>query len=266
MDYRESGRLEFLSSLALDDANKWLSWSSWQSYWRFNLKGRVFPAWIDYQATYLVLTCYQAVISLFVSREVFLRMTQNPYYRALAMASVPSSLAFGSNDPLLFGADMWAVTLWSNLLFTCASITVRQGLLYYSFQNRQLWTGNHSIATTTSTTTTTNGQNTDVDNDEVRPSEEDAESVFAAASWKLVYTKGRRYFLSAIGAGVGSMIWPGWGTLIGMGVGDSYGQFFTCSTTTTFTVDAIAESLRCPSATKATRCRVQFLSQQPSRQ
>jgi hypothetical protein len=230
INYRESGRFEFLSSLALDDASKWLSWSSWLSYWRHNLKGRAFPALVEYQATDLVLRFYQAVISLFVSREVLFRMIQNPIYRALAMASVPPSLAFGSKDLLLLGADMWAVTMWSNLLFFCANITVRQGLLFYSFHNRRLRTGNQATPMATSTTATTNGQNINVENADVRPSssrssEEDVESVIAAASWKLVYTKSRRYFLSAIGAGVGSMIWPGWGTLIGMGVGDSYGQF-----------------------------------------
>jgi hypothetical protein len=227
INYRESGRFEFLSSLALDDASKWLSWSSWLSYWRHNLKGRVFPAWIEYQATDLVLTCYQGVISLFVSPEVFLRMTQNPIYRAFVMASVPPSLAVGSKDPLLLGADMWAVAMWSNLLFFCANITVRQGLLYYSFHNRRLWTGSQVIPMATSTTATTNGQNNGLVNGERHPSSSSSseEDAFAAASWKLVYTKSRRYFLSAIGAGVGSMIWPGWGTLIGMGVGDSYGQY-----------------------------------------
>ena len=111
-------------------------------------------------------------------------------------------------DPLHVAAEVWAVTMWSNLLFFCAHATVGQTLLYYAHRERlsrrryMLEDGNDSGDSNT----------------------EDANNTFVAASWTLHYSTVRGYLYTALGAGLGSMVWPGWGTLVGVGFGDAYGQ------------------------------------------
>ncbi|KAG7352331.1 hypothetical protein IV203_008379 [Nitzschia inconspicua] len=55
-------------------------------------------------------------------------------------------------------------------------------------------------------------------------SQHEADRMLKVSSWRLITTMVRRHYSSALGSGIGSIIWPGAGTLIGMGIGDGIAE------------------------------------------
>lgn len=163
------------------------SWVEWRLYWN-RFKHRTWPAIFEYQTTISIMYFFQAVLNLFVSKETINRLTQHPYHRAQAVAK-------RETDPVTVGTDSVVTALWGNLLFFSASFTLGQLIVIYNYNRNK-----------------------------VRKTNEEACRIFLLSTWKLVWTISRRFYFSALGAGLGSMVWPGLGTIIGMGLGDGIAE------------------------------------------
>jgi hypothetical protein len=177
----------------------WLSlssWLEWQNYWK-ELKQRLLPFVLQYQATVSLMYFLQGFVSVFVSQETFYRLTQHPHHRALAVASRDS-------DRLSVGMEVWIVSLWANLLFFASSYCVSQIGLWYNYNQKTNPRANLGLS----------GNRHMVISMEA----------FVSSSWNLLYTRCRRYYYSSLGAGLASIFWPGWGTMLGIGLGDGWAE------------------------------------------
>lgn len=93
--------------------------------------------------------------------------------------------------------DSFVTCLWSNALFFSASYLFGQGIILYNYQ-RNVMTQ--------------------------RTAQHEADRMMKLSSWRLLTTMIRRYYSSALGAGIGSTLWPGMGTILGMGIGDGIAE------------------------------------------
>lgn len=156
---------------------------------------RVLPSVLKYQATLLTMSFYEAILSLFASKVAFYQLTQHPYYRARFLASSDS-------DRLSVGMKALTMSLWSNFLFYLASLTVNQVSLYYTYRKEYKWALIRRDGA----------------------AKERSTSHWVQSSWELLRKHSTRYCGSAFGAAVGSALWPGWGTLFGIGMGDEWAE------------------------------------------
>jgi hypothetical protein len=131
----------------------------------------------------------QAVIGKMLSKETILRMMQHPYHRALSMSKL-------SRDRVEVGTDSFMTCLWSNASFFAASYIFGQAVIIYNYHRSLVR----------------------------RTAHHEADRMMKWSSWRLMTTMIRRYYTSALGAGIGSTIWPGVGTIIGMGIGDGIAE------------------------------------------
>jgi hypothetical protein len=168
----------------------------------------VWPAVFEYQSTLSVMYFLQALLSMFVSQPTLYKLTQHPYHRAIVVASSSRNTNNNCNntvDRFAVASDSFFTCLWSNLLFFSASYVFGQLLALYNYHRNLLRQQQHSPHNN-------NNNNTE------------AERILIKSSWRLGCTILRRYYTSSLGAGIGSMVWPGVGTIVGMGVGDGIGE------------------------------------------
>ena len=167
------------------------------------------PSWMRYYSTISLVAFYEAMIRIFLSEELQLQLAQNPCRRAIVLSTVSSYEDRMAFDPLHIGAEVWAVAMWSNLLYFCAQATIGQLILYNAHRQRMSRRKRYSIEIGS------RGNDRET---------EEGQKILVTASWKFQYSTTRSYFFSALGAGLGSMIWPGWGTLVGIGFGHRWHQ------------------------------------------
>jgi hypothetical protein len=139
--------------------------------------------------TLCVMYFLQALMGKLASKETNLRMMQHPYHRALAVSK-------SSRDHVEVGTDSFITCLWSNASFFMASYVIGQAVIFYNYhRNVVRGTARH-----------------------------EADRMMTRSSWRLMTTMIRRHYTSALGAWIGSTIWPGVGTIIGMGIGDGVAE------------------------------------------
>lgn len=167
---------------------------AWKLYW-IELKQRVLPSLMKYQATLLFMHFFKGFLSTLISKENLLRLNQHPPRRAVAIAERES-------DRLLVGVEVFVATLWANTLFFAANYTVQQiGALFNFYTRCRLANSRGS-----------------------QFCDREDTAHLANTSWGLLASNARRYVYSALGAGLGSIVWPGWGTLLGIGMGDEWAK------------------------------------------
>ena len=167
---------------------------AWKLYW-IELKQRVLPPLMKYQATLLFMHFFQEILKTLVSKETLLRLNQHPPHRALAISERES-------DRLLVGMEVFVASIWANTLFFAASYMVGQvGALYNYYRRRMIAVSRGSEF---------------CDRDDV--------ALLANTSWGLFYLNVRRHLYSSIGAGTGSIRWPGLGTWLCTGIGDEWAR------------------------------------------
>ncbi|KAL3907809.1 MAG: hypothetical protein SGARI_003357 [Bacillariaceae sp.] len=135
----------------------------------------------------------QVLAGMVVSEKTMQRLTQHPYQRALVVAQSTKS------SRVDVGWDSFVTCLWCNALFFSANFLfggLMIGLNYRAYQDRQMRV----------------------------PTSSDPYRYVVTQSWRLVTTTIQRYYFSAVGAMCGSMLMPGAGTLLGMGIGDGVGE------------------------------------------
>ena len=169
---------------------------AWKLYY-VELKQRLLTPWMKYEATWMFVYSFQRFLENGVSHETMLLLNQHPPRRAMAIAERDSDL-------LQRGFDVFVANIWGNVIFFMANYAVDQiGVLYGYFKNKRVLEQEQSYQV----------QNPDQD-------EQDLVHL-VNTSWSLLVVNSRRLFYSAAGAGLGSIMFdPGWGTLVGLGIGD----------------------------------------------
>ncbi|KAG7366415.1 hypothetical protein IV203_029085 [Nitzschia inconspicua] len=170
------------------DADSLFNTMEWKLYWQ-RFKARVWPAIYEYHFTLSIMYFLQAVMGRLVSKETMLRIMQHPYHRAIAVSK-------SSKDRIEVGTESFITCLWSNAMFFSASYIFGQTMILYNY-HRSLIRGT---------------------------AQHEADRMLKVSSWRLITTMVRRYYSSALGSGIGSIIWPGAGTMIGMGIGDGIAE------------------------------------------
>lgn len=168
---------------------------AWKLYW-IEVKQRVLPPLVKYQATMLLLQLLQHALTSLVSGDTLLKMNQHPPRRA-------RSIAERESDRILVGTEVFVASLWANLLFYGTNWMVSQIACLYDFYFRQRLLARRRGS--------------------VYCDKEDI-VYLANDSWAILVSNGRRYLYSSLGAGLGSIILPGWGTLVGTGMGDEWSK------------------------------------------
>jgi hypothetical protein len=171
-----------------------LSWKEWKTYWA-EVKERVMPIVLEHQASVLLLYCFKELITLFASKETCCRLTQHPFYRSRA-------ISFRESDRLTAGMEMIAVSLWANLLFFASNYYVGRLRALYNIKRKR--------------------DNTQQQQQNRGALDERSMALFWTSSWRSSSKTCRRYVCASLGGGLGSMLWSGWGTMVGLGAGDAW--------------------------------------------
>jgi hypothetical protein len=176
-----------------------LSWIEWKKYWA-EVKERVLPMVLEHQASVLLLYCFKECIALLASKETCCRLTQHPFYRSKAISS-------REPDRLTAGMEMIAVSLWANLFFFASNYYVGRLCALYNMKTKK---------------NTQNQQNQPNNNNRMIGMDERSMALFWASSWRSLNKTCRRYTSASLGGGLGSMLWSGWGTMLGLAAGDAW--------------------------------------------
>lgn len=128
---------------------------------------------------------------------------------------------------------MTETTFWANLLTFCADYSLHQALLCYGYYKYYQYQRQKRLDANTADTTSVevdwgDGVVDDIDVDDVsKPSSgggmgnKELVENFALNSIRLGTNRTLGLVCSAIGGGIGSIIWPGWGTIVVSAIGDN---------------------------------------------
>lgn len=179
-------------------------WDDWKAYGR-RLWHRLMPVVYEYNQTITLVRLFQSLMGLFASHDTMIKVTQNPFHRAIFKAASSGHHGHDSKRPdrLIVGTDSFVTCLWANATFFLSVYASGQFFVWYNYRQSR----NHRSTQSSSSNTPT-----------------EVNRRFWTSSWRMLSTTFRRYYTSAVGAGLGSMVWPGWGTLIGMGLGDGIAE------------------------------------------
>jgi hypothetical protein len=120
------------------------------------------------------------------------------------------AIAERESDRLQLGVDVFVASIWANVIFLMANYTVDQIGALYDYYHKQVLALSRQV------------QNLEQDEQDL--------VVLVNTSWNLMVVNTRRLLYSAAGASLGSMLmWPGWGTLLGLGMGDEWARNQTTS-------------------------------------
>ena len=170
---------------------------AWKLYY-LELKQRIMTPWMKYQATWMFVHVLQRLLNDRVSHQTLLRLNQHPPRRAMAIAERES-------DRLQLGVDVFVASIWANVIFLMANYTVDQIGALYDYYHKQVLARSRQV------------QNLEQDEQDL--------VVLVNTSWNLMVVNTRRLLYSAAGASLGSMLMrPGWGTLLGLGMGDEWAR------------------------------------------
>jgi hypothetical protein len=177
-----------------------------------------------YHAVTLILRTYEFLASKAVNLKQLDMLTTDPFAISKRMATklkeqnpLDKPNPNSNNEKLTTMLSMTQTTLWANLLPFFADYSLHQGLLcygyytYYSFQRQKRITAS--------------AETSPADPDEQETFEEAEQkaaleernllvSDLAEKSSKLAANRCLGWYCSAVGSGIGSVVWPGWGTIV----------------------------------------------------
>lgn len=185
---------------------------------------------VKYHAVTLILRFYELVASKVVDKYRLNKLTMDPFVMSRRIASriesrspIAGKVETVRDHKIYVVGNMTSTTLWANLLPFCADYSLHQALLcygylkYYNFQRqRRLLAANPSDCDETDESTA-NGASASV------LITEDDKKLAKDLGWKslrLVTSRKVGWIFSSVGAGVGAVVWPGWGTIVFSALGD----------------------------------------------
>jgi hypothetical protein len=175
----------------------------WEKRWRL-FPQKFLTAFSKYHATTLVLRLYEWIAAHLVSEQRLDMLTMDYFAASRTLATKEEA-----KDHPIYAANRIAITtFWANLLFTLSDCTVHQALLCYAYyvynkrkQQRRKDGGGGAA-------------------DRKVGDDRALVTSFVHRSGQLFASRGFGLICSAIGAGVGTMVRPGWGTLMVSSLGE----------------------------------------------
>ena len=182
-------------------------------------------AFTKYHAVTIILRLYEYIADKLVLRgdlQLMDKITMDPFQMSkrisLKIESKPNCTETVRDYPIHVGTTMTSTTFYANLLSFCADYSLHQGLLcygYYKYYNYQR-TKRLDIATSDLDSFGNSNFITNITEDDKILAKD-----LGMKSSKLLSNRGLGLICNAIGGGIGSIIWPGWGTIIFSSLGDS---------------------------------------------
>jgi hypothetical protein len=173
--------------------------SSLQREWHRRIDGiqhRILLAFVKYHAVVFLMRTYEKIAEKQVSDDRLDKLTRDPFDAAKRKEGA-------SMDAML--SDMFSTCLNANIIYYLADYSVHQIILLYGYAIYVRRRRNQIEA-----------------DPNVKPIHSGA---FALSLLKksalLAFTRGFGCLSSAVGGSLGSVVWPGWGTLCGINLGDS---------------------------------------------
>ena len=186
-------------------------------------------AFTKYHAVTIILRLYEYIADKLVLRgdlQLMDKITMDPFQMSkrisLKIESKPNCTETVRDYPIYVGTTMTSTTFYANLLSFCADYSLHQGLLcygYYKYYNYQR-TKRLDIATSDLDSFGNSDSNSNFTSD-ITEDEKLLAKDLGMKSSKLLSNRGLGLICNAIGGGIGSIIWPGWGTIIFSSLGDS---------------------------------------------
>lgn len=175
-----------------------------------------------YQTVTLILRFYEFVASKIVDMHKLNKLTMDPFAMAKRTARKIETKSHGRetvrDHKLSVGFSMTGATLWANALPFLSDYSLHQALLcfgyfkYYNYQRQR-----RLLAAANSDDDAAEGSNGTTS---LTEEEKELARDLAARSSRLAASRGLGLMCSSIGAGIGSVIWPGWGTIMVSAIGD----------------------------------------------
>lgn len=155
-------------------------------------------AFAKYHAITLVMRLYELIADKYYDKVTLDKLTMDPFSASLRIS------AKGESDTTV-ARQMFHTTFWANMIAFMADYSVHQAILCYGFY---IYTKDKRK--------------------KIREGEETEEEGFHGAvmtsmmkkSTQLFISRGFGLFCSSIGGAVGTIVWPGWGTLLFSNMGE----------------------------------------------
>eukprot|EP00934_Nitzschia_sp_Nitz4_P001978 Nitzschia sp. Nitz4//scaffold141_size107518//76724//78222//NITZ4_004289-RA/size107518-snap-gene-0.181-mRNA-1//1//CDS//3329536327//1978//frame0 len=187
------------------DWNSLTSRVAWKLYW-IEIRQRILPPTFQFFSTSVVLQGLLRFLKQISSKETMLHLTQHPPRRAMTIASRERSRVQTAIDVMI-------ISMFANITFYTANYLVAQAATLYHYY---VWRRRFQS----------------------RGASHEKEFIdeLTEDSWVIFSRSFHGYVFSCVGAGVGTIVWPGTGTMLGASLGehmafkhpppqDSYGIF-----------------------------------------
>jgi len=199
----------------------------WEKRWKL-FPGKFLVALVKFHAVTLILRSYELVASKLVNLRKLDKLTTDPFVIAKRLSTKLKEQKAHHKKPkrenVHVTISMTQTALWANLLPFFADYTLHQGLLcfaYYKYYNYQRSKRIEDAVVTTSPRDP--DEQSRVASDTLIELTEEQKvllSDLAEKSGRLASNRGLGWFCSALGAGIGSVVWAGWGTIVCSSLGD----------------------------------------------
>ncbi len=213
--------------LSISNENQQIEWDRrWKTF-----PQKMLTALIKYHAVTLILRSYEFIASKIANLRQLDKLTTDPFALSKRMSTkiqeqkspTQQSNSTTTSEKITICFSMTQTALWANLLPFFSDYTLHQGLLCYGYYKFYTYKRQRRIA----------------DRAEISPADPDDQETAAEAdtaadleertilltdlgtkSTRLASNRGLGWIGSSVGAGIGSVVWPGWGTILVSSLGD----------------------------------------------
>ena len=167
---------------------------------------RLLTAFCKYQVITLVMRTYEwAADALYGDKVLLHKLTMDPFRAAKQIVAVPAGES-SPKEPKVVATEMFHTTLWANAIAFMADYSVHQAILCYGYYK---YYQTHVIKPRKERS----GDSSDGQEGAILTS-------LLKKSTQLAISRCFAWVCSAAGGAVGTLWWPGWGTLVCSNMGE----------------------------------------------
>eukprot|EP00980_Cylindrotheca_fusiformis_P031729 scaffold26871_cov147-Cylindrotheca_fusiformis.AAC.4 len=169
----------------------------WQKRWT-GFREKVFVAFAKYHAITFVMRVYELIADQFYDKVTMDKLTMDPFSAAMKISA-------RSDSDTKVAKQMLKTTFWANMIAFMADYSVHQAILCYGY---------YIIV---------RDRRRRINNGEERDEEGFHGALMTSVmkkSTQLMISRGFGLVCSSIGGAVGTVVWPGWGTLLFSNMGE----------------------------------------------
>ena len=201
----------------------------WERRWK-SFPQKFLTALVKYHAVTLILRSYEYIASKIVNLRKLDNLTTDPFAISKRLAkklsdnkSPSASKKLTTGEKVTVYISMTQTALWANLLPFFADYSLHQGLLCYGYYKFYSYKRQKRIAERLETSPADPDEQDSMISLDAAADREDQTLLLqdlGVKSQRLAANRGLGWFGSSVGAGLGSVVWPGWGTILVSSLGD----------------------------------------------